>query len=139
MHHKCDVGSKDAFYIIDLATESFFWKFWIMSKEAHFVPSLFLLIGLTFPSHQPQFTFSLCFFIIIWFQLIISFLCFFLCFAKHICHLLQYYMVCVDCCVSKGHETLRQKPSVFSGTYGGKIDLLVGYFSIEVFLKIKYW
>ena len=58
MHLKYDISLKDAFYIINLAAEIFFGKFWIISKEADFVPSLFLLINLTFPSHQPQITIS---------------------------------------------------------------------------------
>ena len=41
MHHKYDIGLKDAFYIIDLAAGS-----------------LFILIILTFPSYQAQFTIS---------------------------------------------------------------------------------
>ena len=49
MHHKHDVSSKDAFYVIDLAAGIYFGNFFIISKEAHFVPSLFLLICLTFP------------------------------------------------------------------------------------------
>ena len=53
MHHKYDVNSKDIFYIIDL---DFFWKFCVISKWAHFVPSFYLLILLTFHSNQAQFT-----------------------------------------------------------------------------------
>ena len=53
MHHKYDVSSKDALYIIDLAGGIFF-KFRIISKEAHFVPSLCLLILLMMQNFQKK-------------------------------------------------------------------------------------
>ena len=43
MHRKY-VGSRDAFYIIDLAAEIFYLKISTISKEAYFVPSLYHLI-----------------------------------------------------------------------------------------------
>ena len=41
MHHKYDVSSKDAFYIIDLAAAAGIF-FLILGKEAHFVPFIAL-------------------------------------------------------------------------------------------------
>ena len=58
MHHKYDLTLNMHLISKIWLLGFFFWKFWIMSKEAHFVPSLFLLINLTFPSHQPQITIS---------------------------------------------------------------------------------
>ena len=50
MHHRYDVSSIDAIFIIDLAADIFFWKFCIFPHFIFSSASLFLLISLTLPS-----------------------------------------------------------------------------------------